>query len=103
MCNRCGEKGHWASQCSQPDNRPEGERGGAKATDKCRRCGEAGHYARDCPQPPDNTCRICKQEGHFARDCPNKEEATKDQAANMDADLDNYMKEGAKAKEEGEA
>jgi hypothetical protein len=103
VCNRCGEKGHWASQCSQPDNRPEGERGGAKASDKCRRCGEAGHFARDCPQPPDNTCRICKQEGHFARDCPNKEEAAKDQAANMDADLDNYMKEGAKAKEDGEA
>ena len=96
VCNRCGEKGHWASQCNQPDTRPESERGG---NDKCRRCGEAGHFARDCSLPPDNTCRICKEEGHFARNCPN---ANSEKAATMDADLDNYMKEGSKGKEDGE-
>jgi cellular nucleic acid-binding protein len=100
VCNRCGEKGHWASSCSQPDTRPENERGRqAKADDKCHRCGELGHFAKDCSLPPDNTCRICKEEGHFARDCPNKASAA---AANMDADLDKYMQEGAKEKETAE-
>ena len=101
VCNRCGEKGHWASSCSQPDTRTEAERTRqAKPDDKCHRCGELGHFAKDCSLPPDNTCRICKQEGHFARECPNKDTAA---AANMDADLDNYMKEGAEKKESGEA
>ena len=99
VCNRCNQTGHWARDCPEPDTRPESERGRQPGDkDKCRNCGAEGHFARDCPEPKDTSCRICKQEGHFARECPQKNTAA---AANMDADLDNYMKEGAK--ETGEA
>ena len=94
-CNRCGEKGHWANMCPQPDNRPENER---KKLGACRNCDEEGHIAKECPKP--QMCRICKQEGHIAKECPNQAASN---AAAMDADLDNYMKEGEAAKGEGAA
>lgn len=49
ICNRCGQQGHWASQCTLPDTRSEDERPGPKPGDRCRKCGELGHYARTCP------------------------------------------------------
>ena len=74
VCNRCGKKGHWARDCSLPDQRPEEERGVAKPNHSCRRCGELGHYAKNCPQDLEGKCRLCLCEGHFARDCPKKDQ-----------------------------
>jgi predicted GIY-YIG superfamily endonuclease len=35
VCNRCGNRGHWAAEC--PNN------------GRCFSCGKIGHYAADCP------------------------------------------------------
>ena len=74
VCNRCGQAGHWARDCAEPDTRTDEEKAprAPKPGDKCRNCNEEGHFARDCPQPKDTKCRTCGEDGHYSRDCPQK-------------------------------
>jgi hypothetical protein len=52
-CTRCGQLGHWASDCTAM---------------VCGNCNTYGHLARDCPKPA--PCFRCGQLGHWSRQCP---------------------------------
>ncbi|XP_065223079.1 uncharacterized protein LOC135847472 [Planococcus citri] len=61
VCYICGKGGHWAYQCTKPDDR------------MCYCCNKTGHISKECPVL--DTCRfcsICKKEGHVAADCKGK-------------------------------
>jgi len=71
-CRKCGEEGHFAKDCSQPDKcfkcKQEGHKSNeCELPDTCFKCKKEGHMAADCELP--DTCRKCKKEGHMARDC----------------------------------
>ena len=76
------------------------------ARDKRRRtisatdAASSGTSPRIARCPRTTRAEFASKRDTFARECPNKDTAA---AANMDADLDNYMKEGAEKKESGEA
>jgi len=71
-CRKCGEEGHFAADCSQPDKcfrcKQEGHKSNeCELPETCFKCKKEGHRSADCELP--DTCRKCKQEGHMARDC----------------------------------
>ena len=67
-CPRCGLKGHWARDCTQPPRRfpdsapartpppatggPHAPQSHAASNALCFRCGQPGHRQRDCPLNP---------------------------------------------------
>jgi hypothetical protein len=84
-CNRCGEMGHWARDCSQPDTREKRQPG---PEDKCNKCGQLGHWARECP--------------NAAADKPKDADGDNDMGA-ADAPLEDFNAEGDKAEDEAMA
>ena len=52
VCNKCGDKGHFASSCTHK---------------KCSLCQDLGHLARECTQI---RCNLCQQLGHPYSQCP---------------------------------
>lgn len=74
MCNRCGGKGHWANECSLPDNRTEDQRPGPKPTDRCRKCGSLGHFARECPMVLDDLLADIAEEMAKGQTCSEDED-----------------------------
>ena len=52
VCNKCGDKGHFASTCTRK---------------KCSLCQELGHLAKDCT---DIRCNLCHKLGHPYSQCP---------------------------------
>jgi hypothetical protein len=54
-CARCGQLGHWASECTAM---------------VCGNCNTVGHLARDCPKPA--PCFRCGQLGHWSKQCPQR-------------------------------
>ena len=52
-CLRCGEVGHWASDCTAI---------------VCGNCKQVGHRAENCPKPA--PCFRCGELGHWAKECP---------------------------------
>ncbi|MBN3323568.1 ZCHC3 protein, partial [Atractosteus spatula] len=51
-CMVCGERGHFASQCTLVS---------------CKRCGKTGHVARNCLQ--EKKCYLCDEPGHVYQCC----------------------------------
>ena len=49
-CFKCGSKGHFAAQCSNPLAMPADVR----TLPVCFKCGKIGHIARFCAAPPDD-------------------------------------------------
>lgn len=74
VCNRCGSKGHWANECTLPDNRTEDERPGPKPTDRCRKCGSLGHFARECPMVLEDLLAEIAQEMAKGQTCDSEDE-----------------------------
>ena len=67
----CGNKGHIARDCPEPENpdakKPKGRRRGPK----CYNCGEIGHISKDCPDAGQGPkCYNCGNFGHISSACP---------------------------------
>ena len=54
-CTRCGQIGHWASECTAM---------------VCGNCNTYGHLAHECPKPA--PCFRCGELGHWSKRCPHK-------------------------------
>ncbi|KAL8293634.1 hypothetical protein RQP46_000335 [Phenoliferia psychrophenolica] len=94
-CFKCGEAGHWSSNCPNQDGgrKPGGSKnaggsktagGGGGTSGECFKCGQAGHWSSACPSGGGGggggaresqggsalTCYKCGEQGHFSNACP---------------------------------
>ncbi|XP_059663572.1 uncharacterized protein LOC132309272 [Cornus florida] len=63
-CFRCGQLGHYKSQCTQTQ----------VARMICFKCGQPGHHKSQCTQiqVASGGCFGCSQQGHRVKDCPQR-------------------------------